>query len=265
MMYHEKFVAVVKHGDKILRDRGGEVRLPFGSEYTILLKNKNVVDAVANVEVDGEDVLQGHQIIVPANETVEIKGWMRDMKETNKFRFINKTKEIQNHRGDRIDDGIIRISYQFEMEFDTKIYLRSISPPQSEWPPFFPDRPSDGPSWTYYNHETSAGMYSNSLSSNTKSFSGSTVNCCYNTPASDEGITIKGQKINNSYTYGSVGPLESTKHVIILRLFGERRVGNRIKKVKKVIPTRSKIQCEVCGRKWKSHMQHCGNCGNYLH
>jgi hypothetical protein len=260
-MYHEKFVAVIKHNGKILRDVGGEVRLPFGSEYTVLLKNKNVVDAVANVEVDGEDALQGHGIIVPANQSVEIKGWMHNMSETNKFRFIKKTKEIQNHRGNRPDDGMIRIEYSFEQQFDSKIYLKSISPPmeKTEWPPFFPNYPSDGPSWTYYGSSTSDGTHTKSFNSN------SSVVCCYNNSLSEDGITIKGQKIDNGYVYGSIGPLEETKHVIILRLFGERRVGNRVKKVNKVVPTRTRIQCDVCGRKWRSHMQHCGNCGNYLH
>jgi hypothetical protein len=41
MMYHKKFIAVIKNQGNILRDGGGLVRLPFGSTYSILLKNKN--------------------------------------------------------------------------------------------------------------------------------------------------------------------------------------------------------------------------------
>jgi hypothetical protein len=93
-----------------------------------------------------------------------------------------------------------------------------------------------------------------------------TVNYCYShTPSSDEGITIKGQDINQDYNYGWTGALETNAHIIILRLKGERKIQGKVKKVNKVITTRSRIQCDVCGRKWRSSMKHCGNCGNYLY
>ena len=36
------------------------------------------------------------------------KGFMEGMVARNKFRFIEKTKQISDYRGDRVDDGIIR-------------------------------------------------------------------------------------------------------------------------------------------------------------
>ena len=39
MTYQEKLVAVVKCRGKILREHGEFVTIPFGEEYTILLKN----------------------------------------------------------------------------------------------------------------------------------------------------------------------------------------------------------------------------------
>lgn len=234
----------------------GVVRLPFGSEYTVLLKNKNSVKAIANVEIDGEDVLQGQSIIVPANQSVEIKGWMQNMKETNKFKFIKKTKEISDFRGDRPDDGILRVEYTFEMpmsyyDWPTIVSInneidrnkRTFAPRANIW-------------YTYY-----GGLTGGSASDGTQTFSCNQVNCS----SSDDGITVKGQKIEQNYDYGHIGNLEPCSHVIILTLRGERRLNGKRKAVTKTITTRSKIQCPICGRKWKSNMNHCGNCGNYLH
>ena len=41
MMYHKKLVASIRTNGKILREFKDTVYLPFGSEYSILLKNLN--------------------------------------------------------------------------------------------------------------------------------------------------------------------------------------------------------------------------------
>jgi hypothetical protein len=268
-MYHKKFIAVIKNRGKILRDEGGTVRLPFGSTYSIFLKNKNSVKAVANVEIDGEDVLQNHGIIVPPNQSVEITGWMRNMDKTNKFKFIRKTKEIQDFRGDRLDDGLLRIAYKFEKQLAFEpVVIKDPWPvcPKYDWPKCPTNR------WdTCYTSNSLMTPIAGSLNGN---YVMSSYNCntplkgreisvksnC-NVPLRDEGITVKGKIIDQEYQNGSTDSLEDTSHVIILRLRGVSRVGQ---KVKKVITTRSRIQCNICGRKWKSNVKYCGNCGNYL-
>ena len=42
MVYNEKLVASVKCNGKVLREDKDTVYLPFGSEYSILLKNMNI-------------------------------------------------------------------------------------------------------------------------------------------------------------------------------------------------------------------------------
>lgn len=245
MMYKEKFIAVVKNKGKILRDEGGIVRLPFGSIYSILLKNKNSAKAVANVEVDGEDVLQKYGIIIPPNQSVEITGWMRNMDKTNRFKFIRKTKEIQEFRGDRLDDGIVRIEYTFEKRLAPK--------------PFVIKKP-----WEvrYKGKDRVWGPDTGFTVPLTSTFSNTTVSYNCSTSLKDEGITVKGKEVNQGYCYGSTDSLEDVSNVIIFRLCGISRAGQ---KVKKVITTRSRVQCNICGRKWKSNVKYCGNCGNYLH
>jgi len=249
MMYNKQFVAVIKCNGSILRERsGGSVYLPFGSEYSILLKNKHSYNALVSVEIDGEDVLKGHQLIVGPNKSEELKGWMRSMKKTNKFKFLKKTKQIQQHRGDRIDDGLVRISYQFE-------------------------KPPEPVTWITSNHEyinygnTKRGSCAKATWTGDSSYSsGDTVNCyslsaSSSLPLSDEGVTGKGAKINQGYTYGSVGELERETHTIVLQLKG---ITKRKKTVKKPITVKTKRKCDMCGKRSFSAAKFCSRCGNYL-
>ena len=41
-MYSNKLIACVKHNGKILREKGENVLLPFGSEYTLYFKNDDL-------------------------------------------------------------------------------------------------------------------------------------------------------------------------------------------------------------------------------
>jgi hypothetical protein len=107
-MYKSNFIVAIKHKGKILRENGDEVYLPFGSQYSILLKNKSSRRSLVSIEVDGENVLAGKSLIISGNTSQEIKGFMRDMSVTNRFKFIHKTKEISDYRGDKIEDGIYR-------------------------------------------------------------------------------------------------------------------------------------------------------------
>lgn len=60
--------------------------------------------------MDGKDPWDGERFVISPNSTLELKG----DKANKAFRFIQKTQKISEHRGDRIDDGIVRIEFQFE-------------------------------------------------------------------------------------------------------------------------------------------------------
>lgn len=113
-MYNSGLVAVVKVNGRILRESRDEVYLPFNSEYSILLKNLESRKCLVKITIDSQDVLDGNSLIVDPNTESELKGFMNGNKAKNKFKFIQKTKEISEHRGDKIDDGMIRIEYWFE-------------------------------------------------------------------------------------------------------------------------------------------------------
>ena len=255
MVYSNNFIVVIKHKGKILRDTNGVVRLPFGSEYSILLKNKDSRTAVANIEIDGEDVMGGHQYIVPGNTTRELKGFLKGLKATHKFRFIRKTKEIAEFRGDRLDDGLVRVEFKFEKKEETP------------WV-FYPTFDSGfKKSKSSVDNDSSSGYYFFSDSSgNFGSDVSFTTTMCNHvaTPNLDEGITVKGSKVNQNFQYGNVGALETFSNVIIITLRGSVKEKGKVKKVKRPVLTKTKVQCQVCGRKWKSSLKFCGNCSAAL-
>jgi len=75
------------------------------------------------------------------------------------------------------------------------------------------------------------------------------------------GITVPGKETNQNFEYGHTKSLEIQSHVIVLHLKGT--VKNR-KRVRKAITVKTRLQCQTCGRKSRSSMKFCGNCGTYL-
>lgn len=265
-MYRNNFVAVIKNKGRIMReDDNGVVRLPFGSEYSILLKNKDSRNAVVNVEIDDNPV--AHGIIVMPNSDVELKGELEGLSVKNKFKFIQKTKQIQKYRGDRLGDGLVRIEYWFEKQ----------KPEPVIWPLVYPKKCWDYPKWDdgkiWDDHNTgdwhSGWTYTVNHSSNFSNCTapvkggGTQSAAFYNhaSPMPDEGITVRGSETKQNFTYGFVDTLESFSSVIILHLRG---ANSRLKKIRKPITVKTKLTCPTCGTKSKSAAKFCRNCGTYL-
>jgi len=75
----------------------------------------------------------------------------------------------------------------------------------------------------------------------------------------DDGITVKGEEINQKFEVGSIGCL-GEKHVICLKLKGKTEKVE----VKQPLTVKSKIKCSVCGKANKSNHKFCSRCGNNL-
>ena len=117
MMYNQKLVASIKTKGKILREFKDTVYIPFGSEYSILLKNLNTVRAVVNVFIDGENAVPGGLVIDPGR-SVDLERWIKNgnLSEGNRFKFIERTAAVEEGpRGIKEEDGLIRVEYQFEI------------------------------------------------------------------------------------------------------------------------------------------------------
>lgn len=118
-MYQNKLVVAIKHNGKVLREQKDLVSLPFGSEFSVLVKNLNSRRAKFTLQIDGQDVLDGENIIVNANSEVEMKRFIRNgnMDEGNAFKFIERTQAIEDGpRGIKVDDGVVRVEFWFEQE-----------------------------------------------------------------------------------------------------------------------------------------------------
>ncbi len=256
MMYNAGLVSVVKCNGRILREDKEIVSLPFGSEYSILLKNLNSKRCVVNISIDGQDILNGNSLVLGNTKSdceTEIKGFMDGNKVKNKFKFIEKTQQISDFRGDRIDDGIVRIEYWFEREIPDPIIFR-----RTYFPTYYQYPIEDIFNSAHYIYNYNSSVSSNNLSSS-KSFCNQNISTNYSD--NQEGITVKGSETNQDFYNVSVGPLENYSKVIILKLKGTNYSG---KEIEKPITVQTKKICSTCGKKSKSYMKFCSNCGTFL-
>ena len=250
-MYKNNFIVVIKHKEKILRELDGEVSLPFGSQYSILLKNKDSRRVLVDIEVDGKNVLSGNSLIIEGHISQEIKGFMRNMSVTNRFKFIKKTKEISDYRGDRVDDGLVVVNYRFEKRKYEPVVISKKSP--DYWPDIRPC-----PSIKY----AACNMTLPIVPSYTVGCKVAVSGADLQGGIVDDGITVKGSKITQQYQYGDIENLEQASYVIILKLKGVTKRDKKI--VKKPLTIKTKLRCPTCGRRSKSSSTFCYNCGTYL-
>ena len=115
-MYQSKLVASLKANGRILREFKDTVYIPFGSEYSILLKNLNTTRAIVNVFIDGTNIIEGG-LVLNAGQEVDLERSIvnGNLSAGNKLKFIERTSAIENGpRGVKLEDGLIRIEFQFE-------------------------------------------------------------------------------------------------------------------------------------------------------
>jgi len=270
MTYQSNLVASVKANHKIVKEyrSPGQVAvyLPFGTEYSILFKNHHARKASVRVSIDGTDVLYGKSLLIEPNKELELKRFLNGLNKGNKFKFIEKTEEISDHRGDKIDDGIIRIEYQFEAPY-TNYFVNP-----AWWTTTF--------GGTYNGGLQRSSLYSSNIGGSAvgaaacnagdvmmKSSISSSMNCSimsdsFTPTSAPEGITVQGSTSNQQFQQGYIGALESQIHVINIVLRGRATLDEEIQKV---IYSRDKIQCPTCGHWNKSSFKFCPQCTTAVH
>lgn len=276
MMYQNKLVATIKVNGKVLRETNGTVAIPFGSEYSVFVKNLNSRRALVKISVDGED---GTWLIVQPNNSIELERFIRNnnLNSGNKFKFIERTDAIEEHRGIKADDGLVRIEYKFEREH---VQQPIVDYGWDNWPkPCFPPIPWDrrGPRLGDNLYKSARPSASGSILRSTRStgISGQSVNTSnYATPeafsetscafqsssAEPTGITVDGGISHQQFVYGENFETETQSHVIVLRLVGELAG----KKVSKPITVKTKVNCSSCNLKNKPGAAYCSRCGTGL-
>mgnify|MGYP001563284318 CR=1 FL=1 len=280
-MFRKSFVACLKVQGQILRESEDTVRLPFGAEYAVFLRNYQSRRAVVRVEIDGQDVLDGRRLVVEPNSSLELERFLKDgdLHKGNRFRFIHKTEKIQAHRGDRVDDGIVRISWQYEQPtqqiitktihhiYHDRAYRPETYPGGHLW--YFVDSggantggaTSDSATYTSYN-ATSNDVREMSVPCNATASAVPLATHYTPAPNADEGITVAGSHSTQTFQATYVGTLDPEVHVITLRLLGESPITGQV--VEKPVTVKEKLQCPTCGTDNTSKHHYCGECGTCL-
>ena len=248
-MYSNKLALAVKVNGKVLREQGEMVALPFGSEYTLLIKNLNSVRAAVSVWIDGKDVLDGSRVIIDANSALDLERSIEggNLERGHRFKFIERTTQIENHRGIRVDDGLIRVEFEFEQQKPVDI-----------WPSTTLRGAGGGPVWYTYETHYTVGTPVVSYSCNAVPCSNTTTQSI--SAADAVGITVAGsvssQSFQNDFSFIGTG----VKSAMVLRLTG---VINNVS-VQVPVTVKTKPQCPTCGTKNPAAAKFCAECGTAL-
>ena len=265
MVYQNKFVVAIKVNGHILRESGDRVTLPFGSEYSVFIKNLNAVRAKFKLSIDGTDATSGTWIVVGANSSVEMERFIHDHNwaSGNRFKFIERTAEIEQHRGVQVDDGLVRVEYQTEVvrqivpvpeyvPYDVPVpyypYPHPWYPPRYPRPRFFGSLQATGRSLR------PSGMTANYSAHVTNSADSPTLDSC----SVDVGITVPGSISQQQFV--AVSDFKTgASEVIVLHLRGQIAGAS----VSQPVTVQTRLTCQTCGRTSKTG-QFCANCGTAL-
>lgn len=266
-MYKNKTVVAIKCGGKILRESGDTVTLPFGSEFSILLKNLHSVRSVVTVSVDGQVATEGTRLIIDPNSTLELERFIRNgnLLAGNCFKFIERTEAVENHRGVGAEDGLIRVE-AWKEHIERPLFQPVVYPTTK---PIIGGLRWDRPTLREAAVRSRTGGSSRSeilaksssrprMDSARTRVSESSVG--HTMAFNDAGITVPGSDSNQRFQLVSGFPLESQSTVIVLRLRGEIAG----KPVAAPVTVSAKTTCETCGKSSKANSQFCSVCGTCL-
>ncbi len=250
-MYNSKLAVALKSNGKVLREVGENVFIPFGSEYSIFIKNLNTVRALVSVEIDGDDVGDGTQFIVEPNDSIDLERFVRsgNMKKGNRFKFIERTGAVEDHRGVGVEDGLVRVEFKFEKPYEPPQIYRSYT---------------HGPFDTFGGSTHTFTATSNVTCSTAKAAIATnnvTLDSMQIEPENDAGITVEGSISDQEFTQGAWFATESTTHAIVLKILGE--TSDNVQ-VRKPVTVKTKAKCKTCGKLNKATAKFCGECGTSL-
>lgn len=260
MMYSDKLVVALKVGGRILREDKDTVTLPFGSEYSVFIKNLNSVRMQVAVTIDGEDVA-GRLVIAP-NSVLELERFMQsgNLSSGNRFKFIERSAAVEAHLGISAEDGLIRVEGWREVpqrlpfpfhSYEQRRYDRKYARGMLRSKSFAPTLGTTTQGW---GEQAAFTCSLNNVASSAVAASAAPE------PTSDQGITVPGSVSNQSFHYVENFPIETTSSVIVMRLRGA--YGQQV--VTEPVTVEQKLECSSCGLVSKSSSMYCARCGTSL-
>jgi len=289
MMFKKNLVVCLKVNGKVLRESNDRVELPFGSEYSVLVKNLNSVRAEFRIQIDGKDT-SGTWFVVGPNQSVEIERFLKNgnLSQGNRFKFIERTSEIEETRGIEAEDGLIRVEYRFEKKqpivtvTETHHYDHYHYDWQhGYWYPYWPKYPKT--TWTLtgglqnssytVNSSTSGSISANAVNTSSGQMKaqsllrsaqpkseGSVTMDWAPQNMNDAGITVPGSVSNQQFQNVAGFETENQTEVIVLKLVG--RHGKVEVKQPKTVDVKNK--CVTCSKTNKANAKFCSQCGTSL-
>lgn len=248
MMYNNMFAVAVQVNGRVLKEVKDAVMVPYGSEYSLMLKNLNFLNAQVKISIDGNDVLNGDSLVVYANQSVNLERYLTNTNKGNRFKFIERTASVEKHRGSKVEDGLIRIEFQFEKQrppLKTSYYMSNTGSP------FYGDLLN-----TRRLSPTGIGG-----SSTGDQFYATSTTALSQDSTNEIGITVPGSISNQQFEKVDDFVLDDTKYVIVIHMLGETEEN---KKVSVPVTVKRNVTCSSCGRKNKQTSKFCVECGTAL-
>lgn len=288
MMYNNKLVVSLKANGRILRENKDTILIPFGSEYSFLLKNLHTTRAVVNIFIDGDNIVEGG-LVLDSGREVDLERYIKNgnLTEGNRFKFIERTSAIEEHRGVKLEDGLVRIEFQYE-----KVK------PVAQWnnQPFFKSSEyrgitdkystTSGTGWLQASGSTFAATNVSQMNvggvlrgvdyskgESVKATAAAAIDQVAPQSASqlhdgmatcdwnDVGITVPGSKSTQKFQNVTMGEMETETHSMVIKLLGETPDN---KPVLQPVTVERKPECVTCGKKNKAHAKFCVECGTAL-
>lgn len=304
-MFKDNLVVAIKANGKILREVEDKALLPFGTEYSILIKNLDSKRAKVKVWIDGTDATEDIHLVVNANSEITLERFVKkgNMKEGNKLKFIEKTQKISDHRGDKIDDGFIRVEWQFEKIVQNQYintiyndyYYRHGGCCPSPSPYYLMSNAIGGSAASAGYSETFGMVASNAttttLTSTSGDFMASAVAAVANAASGETATAFSAQALNAASadsveTQAAVRSMENTEGITVPGSHSDqmftiapwfnveevkhtivlRLQGENVKgqKVEKPVTVKTKQKCDTCGHTNKASSKFCSECGTGL-
>lgn len=259
-MFKHNFAVAIRTNGKILREQAETVTLPFGSEYELVLKNLNTVRCKVWVSIDDTDVLDGDCIILNAGDTLNLERSIKNgnLNTGNKFKFIERTANIEQHRGVGLTDGVVQVKYQFDNPTPTysPVYTSgSIFRSADSWP----SQPMDRRLKTKGTNEPNL-MNNYAANATYCSTTQTGIARNVNSVQSDVGITVPGSISSQQFVTVSDFYSSQPINTICLQLRGRTEE----KVVTTPVTVKTKPKCVTCGRTNKANTKFCSECGTSL-
>jgi hypothetical protein len=264
MMYANKLIASLKANGKILREFKDTVYIPFGSEYSILLKNIDTRRVIVNVYIDGDNMTPNGFVLYGGQE-VDLERSIKNnnLNEGNRFKFIERTGSIEKHRGIKLEDGLIRVEYQFE-KIQPNWYCNATTwhNNTATYNPNILRNTITSHGLGCVSSTTTMGIVQNSAISQYQPDATYSSTATVTTASlNDVGITVPGSVSNQTFSTASWFATEAEKHSIVLKLLGETPDN---KPITQAVTVKNKPKCVTCGKQNKATAKFCTECGTGL-